>query len=175
MASLEDIGSQEARDELALLAHKLSINPKTRKEFLKLAKQENPEMPVPELILEDNIDQLRKDSDDKIAKLEAKLSEKEMREELGRRRSKLGRSDEEIEQIEKLMLEKGIQSHETAADYFDWMKQAATPTPVAYDRNVLDTDTKSRLLPFMKNPVHAAREEAGRAFADLRKNPKLAG
>ena len=45
--SLEDL-SLEARDELAALAKKLADSPNTRKEFLRLTKQVNPDMPIPE-------------------------------------------------------------------------------------------------------------------------------
>ena len=58
--------------------------------------------------------------EDRVAQLEAKLKEKESLEELQKRRDKLikkglAQSDEDIEQIEKIMLEKKISDHETAA------------------------------------------------------------
>lgn len=50
--SLEDL-SLEARDELALLARQLAENPATRKDFLRLTKKNRPDMPIPELEIED--------------------------------------------------------------------------------------------------------------------------
>jgi hypothetical protein len=50
--SLEDL-TPEARDELALLAKQLSENPETRKDFLRQVKKVKPEMPIPELEIED--------------------------------------------------------------------------------------------------------------------------
>lgn len=179
MATLEDL-PQNARDELALLARELSDSPDTRKAFLALARKKRPDMPMPELDIEDRIAGIEKSANDRVAAVESKLAEKDMRAELTRRRDALkasgkAGSDADIEAIEKLMLEKGIQNHETAADYFDWMKQAAAPTPVAYNRNVFDTDTRDKMKPYWKNSVTAARDEAQRAFTDFRKNPRVAG
>ena len=179
MASLEDL-SQDTRNELAALARELSDNPKTRKQVLALTREVKPDMPMPELDIDDRISAIQKSADERVAAIESKLSEKDMREELKRRRDALkasgkASSDEDIEAIEKVMLDRGIQSHETAAEYWDWMKQAAAPTPVAYSRNVIDGAAKTQLSAYWKNPVHAARDEAAKAFTDFRKNPRIAG
>jgi hypothetical protein len=69
------------------------------------------------------------------------------------------KSEEDIAEIEKIMLEKGIQNHETAADYFQWMRQAATPTPSkTFNQNVLDETARGTLEKFWKNPAAAARD-----------------
>ena len=81
-------------------------------------------------------------------------------------------SDQDILEIEKLMTEKGIANHETAADYWQWMKQAATPTPSGYPQPVM---SRLGVQDYMKNPVGAARENAAAALAELRKNPKPIG
>ena len=57
MASLEDL-TPEARDELAALARQLAENPNTRKDFLKLTKQVNPNLPVPELEIEERTEKI---------------------------------------------------------------------------------------------------------------------
>ena len=77
-----------------------------------------------------------------------------------------------ILEIEKIMLEKKIVDHETAAEYWDWMKQAAAPTPTGYNPNVMN---KFNLSPYYKNPVTAARDEAAKALNDLRKNNRPIG
>jgi hypothetical protein len=179
MATLEDLPS-EARDELALLARELSDSPDTRKEFLRLARMKRPTMPVPELELDDRLTQVTSTSDAKIAALEAKLAEKDMRAELDRRRQAikekgLAKSDDDVQAIEKLMLEKGITNHDTAAEYHKWMSETAAPTPPAYNRNFMDPNTRRDLTPYWKNPVTAARDEAAKALTELRKNPKAVG
>ena len=50
--SLEDL-SLEDRDQLALLAKQLAENPATRKQMLQLTKQVRPDMPIPELEIEE--------------------------------------------------------------------------------------------------------------------------
>jgi tetrahydromethanopterin S-methyltransferase subunit H len=81
-------------------------------------------------------------------------------------------SDDDILEIEKLMTEKGIANHETAADYWRHMKQSAVPTPSGFPTPVM---SKFDIKGYMKNPVGAARENAAAALAELRKNPKPIG
>jgi hypothetical protein len=173
--SLEDI-SLEQRDELALLMKELAENPATRKEALRLTKKVRPNLPIPELELEDYTEKKVTQAEDRVAQLEAKLKEKESLEELQKRRDRLVKkglaSEEDIEEIEKIMLEKKISDHETAAEYFDWMKQAAQPTPSGYNPSPLKG---FNLNEYWKNPVQGARNEAAKALAELRKNTRPIG
>ena len=173
--SLEDI-SLEQRDELAMLMKELAENPATRKEALRLTKKVRPNLPIPELELEDYTEKKVTQAEDRVAQLEAKLKEKESLEELQKRRDRLVKkglaSEEDIEEIEKIMLEKKISDHETAAEYFDWMKQAAQPTPSGYSPSPLKG---FNLNEYWKNPVQGARNEAAKALAELRKNTRPIG
>jgi len=172
--SLEDM-SLEQRDELAMLAKQLADNPSTRKEFLRMTKQVKPELSIPELDIEDYTNRKVTAAEERVMGLEAKLRERDAREELEKRRAKLNRSTQEVEQIEKLMLEKGMTNHETAAEYFDWMKQAAEPTPnsaMGYTPSAL---SKFDLSKYWKNPQMGARDEAAQALKDLRKNTRPIG
>ena len=174
--SLEDL-SIEQRDELALLAKEMSDNPATRKEMLRLTKKLRPNLNIPELEIEDYTEKKVSKAEERVEMLEAKLREKEALEELQKRRDRLikkglAQSDEDIEQIEKIMLEKKISDHETAAEYFDWMKQAAQPTPTGYNPSPLKGfDLNS----YWKNPVQGARNEAAKALQELRKNTRPIG
>jgi hypothetical protein len=168
--SLEDL-SLEARDELAALAKKLADNPKTRKEFLRLTKSVNPDLPIPELEIEERttnaLDQMRQENE----AIRAQLREKEALETLEKRRNALMKkglvqSEDDISQVEKVMLDKKIADHETAAEYWQWMKQTAEPTASSYQPNTM---SKWDLSKFMKNPVGAARDEAFKALHELRK------
>jgi len=174
--SLEDL-SQEARDELAMLAKKLADNPKTRENFLRLTKEINPDLPMPELEMKDytskQMEQMRAEN----AAIRAKLEEKEALETLDKRRSSLLRkglikSEDDIAEVEKVMLERKIADHETAAEYWNWMKQAAEPTPTGYQPNTM---SKWDLSKYMKNPVGAARDEAFKALNELRKTTRPIG
>jgi DNA-binding protein H-NS len=173
--SLENY-SPEAIEELAALSKRLSENPKTRKSFLRLAKEVNPDIPMPELEMEEMVNERTTAAEKRVSDLENQLRAQQVRDELNRRRSKLketgvAQTDDDILEIEKLMTEKGIANHETAADYWRHMKQAAVPTP-GYPQPVMSRmDVKG----YMKNPVAAARENAAAALAELRKNPKPIG
>jgi chromosome segregation ATPase len=168
--SLENL-SVDARDELAALAQQLAENPSTRKEFLRMTKRVKPDLPIPELEIEDHTNTAIAASEARVQSLENKLRERDAVEELQKRRNSLkqkglANSDDDIKGIEKIMLERGITNHETAAEYHEWMKQAATPTPSGYNPQVIQ---KFDLNKYWKNPITAARNEAVNALQDLRR------
>ncbi len=168
--SLENF-SLEARDELAALAQTLAENPETRKDFLRMTKKVKPDLPIPELDIEDYTHRAVSRSEDRVQALEAKLREKEAVEELQKRRQSLMKkglisNESEVGDVEKIMLERGITNHETAAEYHQWMKQAAVPTSTGYNPSAVK---QFDLNKYWKNPVAAARNEAMNALNDLRK------
>ena len=174
--SLENY-TPEQLQELAALTKTLAETPETRKEFLRLTKKVNPNMPIPELEVEETTARFAQTYEEKIAAMEAKLAEKDAREALASKRNALkesgkAKTQEDIAEIEKVMLEKGITNHEAAADYWKWMKESAQPTPSAFGQNALKNFDPT---PFMKNPRDAARTEAMKAFEELRKNPRPIG
>ena len=174
--SLENL-SLEAQAELAALAKSLAEDPKTRKQFLQLTKQVRPDVPIPEIEIEERTNAVLETANKRVESLEAKLRAKDAKEELERRRTnlrtkQLAESDEDIADIEKLMIEKGIANHETAAEYHSWMKQAAAPTPSQFPQPVM---SKFNTQDYMKNPVGAARDAAHAALAEFRKNPRPIG
>ena len=176
MSSLEDL-SYEQRDELAALAKLLADNPKTRKNFLRLTKEVNPDLVIPELQLEEYTEKRVNEADQRVMQLENKLRERDAIESLEKKRNSLkakgfAQSDEDVEAIEKVMVEKNIPNHETAAQYWEWMKQSAVPTPTGYNPSGLG---KFDLSQYWKNPQGAARNEAAKALTELRKNTRPIG
>ena len=174
--SLEDV-SYEQRDQLAALMRELSDNPATRKEVLRLTKKIKPDLVIPELDIEETTNNAVSESRKELEAIKAKLAEKEALEDLEKRRNALMRngrvrSEEEIEEVEKVMLEKGITNHDTAADYWEWMKQTAAPTPTGYNPSAVK---QFDLNKYYKNPVGAARDEAAKALQELRKNTRPIG
>ena len=174
--SLENL-SLEARDELAALAQTLAENPETRKDFLRMTKRVKPDLPIPELDIEDYTHRAVSRSEDRVQALEAKLREKEAIEELQKRRQSLMKkglisNESEVGDVEKIMLERGITNHETAAEYHQWMKQAAVPTSSGYNPSAVK---QFDLNKYWKNPVSAARNEAMNALNDLRKPQRPIG
>ena len=174
--SLEDV-SYEQRDQLAALMRELSDNPATRKEVLRLTKKIKPDLVIPELEIEETTTNAVSETRKEVEALRAELAEKRAVEDLERRRNSLMkkgivRSEEEIEEVEKVMLEKGITNHDTAAEYWEWMKQTAAPTPTGYNPSAIN---KFDLNKYYKNPVGAARDEAAKALQELRKNTRPIG
>ena len=174
--SLENL-SLEARDELAALAQTLAENPDTRKDFLRMTKKVKPDLPIPELDIEDYTHRAVSRSEDRVQALEAKLREKEAIEELQKRRQSLMKkglisNESEVGDVEKIMLERGITNHETAAEYHQWMKQAAVPTSTGYNPSAVK---QFDLNKYWKNPIAAARNEAMNALNDLRKPQRPIG
>ena len=174
--SLENV-SLEARDELAALAQQLADNPATRKDFLRMTKKVKPDLPIPELDMEDYTHSAVTKSEQRVQALEAKLREKEAIEELQKRRESLMKkgliaSEDEVKDVEKIMLERGITNHETAAEFHQWMKQAAVPTSSGYNPSAVK---QFDLNKYWKNPVNAARDEAANALRDLRKPQRPIG
>lgn len=174
--SLENY-TPEQLQELALLSKTLAENKDTRKDFLKMTKKVRPDLPIPELEMEETASKLAETYETKIAAMEARLAEKDAKDTLEKRRQSLlesgkASSKEEIAEIEKVMIEKKIHDHDAAADYWKWMQQTATPTPSAFPKPVMQQFDVSG---YMKNPVVAARDEAMKAFQELRKNPRPIG
>lgn len=174
--SLENL-SLEARDELAALAQTLAENPETRKDFLRMTKRVKPDLPIPELDIEDYTHKAVSRSEDRVQALEARLREKEAIEELQKRRQSLMKkglisNESEVGDVEKIMLERGITNHETAAEYHQWMKQAAVPTSSGYNPSAVK---QFDLNKYWKNPAAAARNEAMNALNDLRKPQRPIG
>jgi len=174
--SLENL-DPSARDELAALAQQLAENPETRKEFLRMTKKVKPDLPIPELELEQTVNRAVSQADQRVQQLEAKLRERDAMETLEKRRSALMEkglieSKDDIKAVEKLMLERGITNHETAAEYHKWMKQAAVPTSSGYNPSAVKNFDLNR---YWKNPATAAREEAVKALNELRKPTRPIG
>ena len=170
--SLENL-SPDAREELANLAQTLAENPETRKDFLRMTKKIKPDLPIPELEIEEYTRTHVSAAEARVQALEAKLREKEAVEELQKRRQSLVKkgfvsSEDDVEAVEKLMLEKGITNHETAAEYHEWMKKSAVPTASNYNPSPVKGFDLNK---YWKNPAGAARNEALNALNDLR-NPR---
>jgi len=174
--SLEDM-SFEQRDQLALLMRELSDNPATRKDVLRLTKQLKPDLVIPELDIENTTKSYVDKLEQRLMERDAKDREQDAVRDLEARRNKLMKkgfvqNEDDIHEVEKIMLEKGITNHESAAEYWQWMKQSATPTPTGYNPSAV---SKFDLGKYYKNPVGAARDEASKALQELRQNRRPIG
>ena len=117
--SLEDMSNDQV-NELAALAKQLAENPETRKDFLRLTKKAKPDLPIPELEIEDATTNAVSKAYERVEGIENRMRERDARDSLNERRQSLlkkgfAKDDADIESIEKIMLEKNIPNHETAA------------------------------------------------------------
>ena len=88
-SSLENYDSTQA--ELSRLMERLTQNPATRKNVLREVKKLEPDLPIPELEIEDSLRNVTNHAEARVQQLEARLREKEALEELQRRRQ-IGRA-----------------------------------------------------------------------------------
>lgn len=133
MPGLEGKSSEEI-EALAALADSLSSNPKTREGFLLLTKAANPEASIPEIDIPRRIQGLVQPYVEKITALEAKITDREARDKIEEKRRSLGVSREELDAIEKVMIDKGIANHETAREFIAAQSRVAEPTPASTSR-----------------------------------------
>ena len=136
-----------------------------------MTKKVKPDLPIPELEIEESTNKALSLAEQRVQSLENKLREKDALDDLQRRRNAikakgLVNTEDDIKEVEKIMLDRGITNHETAAEYHQWMKQSATPTPSGYNPQIIQ---KMDLNKYWKNPVTAARNEAVNALQELRR------
>jgi hypothetical protein len=79
--SLENL-SLEAQAELAALAKSLAEDPKTRKQFCNWTKQVRPDVPIPEIEIEERTNAVLETANKRVESLEAKLRAKTLRKNL---------------------------------------------------------------------------------------------
>lgn len=169
--SLEGL-SPDAVSGLALLAKGLSDNPDTRNEFLKLTKRANPSLSIPEVDIPFGINAELATERGKREALEKEMMKDRIERDVEKRRASLmssqGLSESDVTAVEKLMVEKNIPSHETAAEYFKMQQKSATPTPSFTEnfgsRQVPKPETKD----FGGNIAQWARAEAAKTINDIR-------
>lgn len=158
---------------LAELAEQLANNPETRRGFLQLSKKANPNAHIPEVDIPAQVNAVMQKGLERLAAVEARNQELETERNILARRQALidnGKASKaDIAAIEKLMIDKKIPDHETAAEFYAMQQKAAEPTPRDARANVRETtmpamDTK----PFKGNLNEWARNMAARTLDELR-------
>ena len=165
--------SAEEIAALAELAEQLANNPKTRKGFLHLSKAANPDAHIPEVDIPAQVNTMLEAGLKRLEAAEKKNAEYETERNILNRRQALidaGKATKgDIAAIEKLMIDKHIPDHETAAEFYAMQQKAAEPTPRDARANVRETtmpavDTK----PFKGNLNEWARNMAAKTLDELR-------
>jgi len=170
MTMLKLADGSEVDEEVAALAQKMSVG-KARKEFLKLAKQVEPEMAIPEVDMIADIEAREKPLLERIGKLEEKSAKDDAMLNIHERRKPLvaaGLSAVEIDQVEKVMVEKGILNHATALDFIRNNEKLATPTTGASGSRQPMTLPSVVTKEFFADPAKEARNVAAQVLAEHR-------
>jgi hypothetical protein len=155
--SLEDLSVDQllsvARESkpMADLVKQLSSNPETRTQLQRLMKQANPTLVIPEIDAADKVREEIGQRDEKIAALEQRFLERDVRDRLERSRaaamSKYGLTDSEMTDAEKTYMlaenaEERVSSHDLAAKLFKASKQQSVPTHSAVAPSVFEMPEK---------------------------------
>jgi len=172
--SLEGMTPEQIAD-LAVLAKSQLDNPKTRQYFLRNQKVANPEVSIPEIDIPMQTEGMMKAGMDKLASLENQLKEEGIRRQITEQREALmekhGLTKKEVAEVEKLMLEKQIGSHDTAAEFFKSQQQSAQPTPSMFSTNTMPKiDFKGEGV---NNMNQWSRSMAGKVIDEMRGRIKV--
>lgn len=129
-ASLEGMSDDEVR-ALAQLAKQLGDSPKTRLGMMRLTKELDPSVSIPELDTLTTLGQVTKKIDERFNAFEAKQTERETTDRiLAARRTAIAAgliSEAEVDALETFMIENGMTDHEKAAVHFKNAQRAAVP------------------------------------------------
>ena len=117
-------------EQAALLKNTEALlsDPEARSQFFGLLKKKNPEMVIPEHDVQATVSAALAVERAEREKLAQEVRDERTRTAIKEQRSVLrgkGLSDSDLVEVEKLMTEKGIVSHETAADYLLQSRQIA--------------------------------------------------
>jgi hypothetical protein len=113
------------RADLLKNAEALLGDPETRSAFLGLVKKKNPGMVIPEHDVKSQIEIAMSAERAAREKLEQEMRDERTRNEIEKRRLALAGRGVDVAEVEKIMVEKGITSHDTAADFILQSRQIA--------------------------------------------------
>jgi hypothetical protein len=165
--SLENYSPAELADMGKLYATMVK-DPTTREAALRLTKKVSPGTTIPEIDVLDRVAHGVKPYVDKINQLEQKFLAKDVETKIETKRKelrKLGHNDDQIDAIEKLMVEKQIPDHATAAEFYKLQNQQTKPTPSNWNgNNALPIDKEKAKLAggfkkFFMQDAHAAVDD----------------
>lgn len=167
-ASLEGLSADEI-SRLASISQQVLGNPATRTEALRLLRKVNPNVPLPELDLDERFAAQDKQRKDELAALEAKNTERDLA--YARDRRKLSmmeagtvKNTAEFEAVEKFAIDNKIGDYDKAAHFFQMSQQVATPTPGTITPMKLPINFEE----IGKNPRQWAREEGVKVLNEVR-------
>lgn len=174
--SLEGMTPDQIAD-LATLAKAQLDNPATRQHFLRNSKVVNPEVSIPEVDIPFQMNGMFAQGKKLIDEQAAEIARMRLERDIDKRRDNLMKkhdlSERDVEEVEKLMLEKQIASHETAAEFYKSQQQSARPTPSMFSPNTMPKiDLKAS---GMQNMKQWSQNEAAKVIDEFRGRIRVSG
>lgn len=162
--SLENY-TPEQRDNLARLAVTLSQTPEVSRDFKKLVKKVNPAAQFPDIEVDERFEALKKEQDEREAKRADEERVRRSNDAYEQTRGRVTSKGHKIEDVEKVMKEKGIANYDTAMEYMENAARLAAPTPESLGRMEMPAETNE----ILKNPKGWAQKTAHAAVSELMK------
>ena len=131
--------SVEEIQALAELAERMNADPRTRGTFLNAVKVLNPAANIPEIDIPASLQARFAEPLKQLDALTKKAQEREIQDQIEARRReirKAGVSEDEVEKVEKLMVDKGIANHATAVEHLRMQERGATPTAASVSQGI---------------------------------------
>lgn len=157
---------------LAELSSSLMADPKTRAGMLRLTKMANPGANIPEIDIPDSIASAFRPQLDRLAHLEKQVQERDAEDRVRKSRKDAlavsGISRDDLPAIEKLMVDKKIPDHKTAAEFYDMQRKSAEPTPASGVNRTFGMPKTPDLKEFGGNMQAWARKNAFDVIDQLR-------
>lgn len=161
--------------EMALALHNALISdPKTRKQTLKLIKQKFPDATIPEIDaaapVETELGELRKMVTDLTATIKNEREDAKIAGRFDTLKSSRGYTDEGLQGIQKLMVEKSIADPEAAADHYDRINYKPEPIqPMAYSGSrAFNTPDSDAMKGWLENPDNMVDSIIGEVLTESR-------
>jgi hypothetical protein len=181
MASLEDLTPNQIM-QLAAMTYQLSQDPTTREQYLRLVKQKNPNVSIPEVDAKDavltQLNELKEDN----RKLRDEIKESKFSDNVEKKRAgvmtKHRLSDDQMTVIEKLMIDKKLPDYDTAVEFYTLQQKVATPTSLDSvanpDWSMPDKNIWNAGIGNKAQLDKIARSEAYKAFNEIHGMPQQA-
>lgn len=136
-----------------------SQDAEVRKGTQRMLKKIDPKLSFPELEVEDHIETALKPLREDNEKLRNELKEKDFRESVEHQHANILSRGYKVEDVQKLMAERGIVKFETALEVLDMQNRLAPPTPDAL-AHAGNYSMPENVTDIMKNPAAWARKTA---------------
>lgn len=175
MPKLEEL-SAEQQQNLARAANQVLSNPETSREFKRLWSKANPQVRFPELEQETRLTSEFKTRDEKIAELEAKLLEEDVKRKREEKRQAAVARGLDPDAVEALIVERGKEGrtidYESAMELMELQQQSAAATPAnsTWRPNLGNQDARATIKEMLAsdNPGAIANRIAHETIDELR-------